>query len=80
MGGGGPGVSRQIKKTAMSHVTVTKEMTQSHVTSQKWPYRMSLTILSPMSPLEFKERTCHLSLGSPCCLSIFRMSPVALSN
>ena len=77
---GGPQILCQILKTVVSHVTVTKEMTLSHVTSQKWPCRMSLTILSPMSPVQFKKRPCCLSLGSPCRLSILGMSPVALST
>ena len=54
-GRGGPDVACRIKKTAMSHVNVARKIALCPVTSQKYPCRMSLTILAPMSHVDFKE-------------------------
>ena len=79
-GGGGSDVACRILKTALSHVIVARNWAQSLVDYQKLPCRMSLRILGPMSPVEFKKRPCHLSLGSTCHLLLLRMPHVALSN
>ena len=59
------------KNTAMSHVIVdiARKTGLSSITNHRYPCRMSLTIFSPMSSVEFKKRPGRLSLGFPCCLS-----------
>ena len=52
---GCPDVACLIKKTMMLHVIVATKIALSHVTSQKNLCHMSLTILSPMSPVKFKK-------------------------
>ena len=37
-------------------------------------------VLSPMSHVEFKRKSCHMSLRSPCRMSILRNAHVAVSN
>ena len=61
--GGSPNPVSNLKMT-LSHFIVAKEMVLSHVTNQKWLCCMSLTILSPMSPVKFKKWLCCLSLIS----------------
>ena len=76
---GGPNVACQIYKTALSHVTVARNMALSPVGYQNMTCRMSLTILGLMLPVEFNKRPCCVSLGSPCRLSILRMPPDTVS-
>ena len=53
--GGGPDVVCQIFKMMMLHVSVPRKIALSPVTKRKYPCNMSLTILSPMTPVEFKK-------------------------
>ena len=53
LNGGVPMSRVEFKKTAMSHVNVARKIALSSVTSQKYPCRMSLMILAPMSHVEF---------------------------
>ena len=57
---GGVLMSRvEFKKTAVSQVNVVRKIALSPVTSQKYPCRMSLMILAPMSHVEFKKGPCR---------------------
>ena len=77
---GGPHVACQILKTAMSHVNVAKKIALSPVTNHKYPCPMSLTILGPMSHVEFKKYPCCMSHRCPCRMSNLRKAPVAVTN
>ena len=45
----------RIELKKRSYVNVTRNKALSPVTSQKYPCRMSLTILAPMSHVDFKK-------------------------
>ena len=77
---GGPEILCRIFKKLLSHVNVAKKVALSPVDSLKCLCRMSLTILRPMSHVEFKKYPCRLSLEYPVACQISRKAPVAVSN
>ena len=62
-------VACQILKKTMSNVIVPRKIALSLVTYQKYPCRTTLKSLSHMLPVEFKKKTCCMSLRWQCRMS-----------